>query len=296
MSNIQAVRMREVVKSYGDFRALNHLNLTVDLGSCVALLGPNGAGKTTAMRILTGQLTVDQGAVEVFNEPLSRGGASLRARIGLVPQNDNLEVELTVYDNLDIFARLYGIGRARRGVNVARALAVTELESHSKRRVQTLSGGYRRRVLIARALVSEPELLILDEPTVGLDPEVRFTILDTLGKLKTAGLSIVVASHYLDELSQLIDDVVIIRDGEVLRSSSMDDFRMSFAAYRSVHMQGADVASLHRSASDSARRAISLSKGGDGSRYVMHSDLVSSDLPSRPLTFSEMYLATLAVS
>jgi lipooligosaccharide transport system ATP-binding protein len=301
LSTAHAVRMHGVTKSYGEHRALNALDLTVQRGACTALLGPNGAGKTTTMRILTGQLAVDSGTVEVFGEPLARAGSAVKARIGLVPQNDNLESELTVRDNLDIYARLYGIGRARRAENLDTALEATGLATHATRKVDALSGGYRRRALIARALVSEPELLILDEPTVGLDPEVRFAILDTLGKLKAAGMSIVVASHYIDELSQLIDDVAIIRDGVVVRSSTVDELSASFADHRTVSVQGQAAAALLRRASGKDAQVVPLTMGEEGTRYVVHADLldgghVPADTPARALTFSEMYLAALRTS
>ena len=187
MSGELAIRLRGAVKRYGPITAVNGLDLDVPYGTCVGLLGPNGAGKSTTMRLLTAQAIADEGELEVLGFRLPEESKQARALCGVVPQLDNLDVTLTVEQNLLVFTHLYRIGRGERRAAIERALRMANLVDRRDSRVDKLSGGMRRRLLIARALVNRPPLVVLDEPTTGLDPQARQTVWSALASLRAAG-------------------------------------------------------------------------------------------------------------
>src|SRR5690242_7409269 len=180
-----AIRLRGVVKRFGAITAVDGLDLDVPEGTCVGLLGPNGAGKSTTMKMLTGQARPDEGELHVLGYALPRDSKQSRAECGVVPQLDNLDTTLTVEQILVVFGHLYRLGRGERRPAVERALEIANLRDRRDTRVDKLSGGMRRRLLIARALVHRPRLVLLDEPTVGLDPQVRqelWALIDQIGR------------------------------------------------------------------------------------------------------------------
>src|SRR6476646_471748 len=194
-----AIRLRGVVKRFGPITAVDGLDLDVPAGTCVGLLGPNGAGKSTTMKMLTAQAIADEGELEILGYSLPRESKQARAECGVVPQLDNLDTTLTVEQNLYVFAWLYRLRRGERGAAVERALEIANLSDRRDTRVDKLSGGMRRRLLIARALVHRPRLILLDEPTVGLDPQVRQELWALIDSLRTEGVSILMSTHYIEE-------------------------------------------------------------------------------------------------
>jgi lipooligosaccharide transport system ATP-binding protein len=208
-----AIRLRGVVKRYGPITAVNGLDLDVPVGTCVGLLGPNGAGKSTTMRLLTAQAIADEGELEVLGFKLPEESKMARAQCGVSPQLDNLDTTLTVEQNLLVFAHLYRIGRADRKAAIERALEMALLTDRRGTRIDKLSGGMRRRLLIARALIHRPRLVLLDEPTVGLDPQVRQGMWALIDLLRSEGTTILMSTHYIEEAQRLCDTVLIMSHG-----------------------------------------------------------------------------------
>ncbi len=210
---VPALLLADVVKRFGDLQAVDHLDLEVAQGTCLGLLGPNGAGKSTTMKLLTGQALPDSGRIEVLGLPVSK---QARALMGVVPQQDNLDEELTCRQNLEVFARLYGVpGRETAGA-VGRALEIATLTARADTKVDALSGGMRRRLLIGRALVHRPRVVLLDEPTVGLDPQVRSDLWTLISRLRDDGTTVLMSTHYIEEAERLADEVAVVSLGRVV--------------------------------------------------------------------------------
>jgi len=211
-----AIRLRSIVKHYGEIVAVDGFDLDVAQGTCVGLLGPNGAGKSTTMKMLTAQVIADQGELEVLGYKLPGESKVARAECGVVPQLDNLDTTLTVEQNLRVFSHLYRVGRSERKDAIERALQIANLTERRGAKVDELSGGMRRRLLIARALVHRPRLLLLDEPTVGLDPQVRQELWALIDALRSEGTSILMSTHYIEEAQRLADMVTIMAKGKAV--------------------------------------------------------------------------------
>ena len=213
VSHSTAIALRGVVKRYGEITAVAGLDLDVPEGTCVGLLGPNGAGKSTTMRMLTAQTVADEGEIEVLGFRLPKDSKQARAVMGVVPQLDNLDITLTVEQNLQVFARLYRVPAGERQAAVERALTIANLAERRDTKVDKLSGGMRRRLLVGRALVHRPRLLLLDEPTVGLDPQIRQELWALIDLLRAEGTSILMSTHYIEEAARLCDSVTIMSHG-----------------------------------------------------------------------------------
>jgi lipooligosaccharide transport system ATP-binding protein len=209
-----AIELSGVVKRFGPITAVDGLDLEVPEGICLGLLGPNGAGKSTTMRLLTGQAIADAGSLRVLGHELPGESKSARAEMGVVPQLDNLDVDVTVEDNLAIFARLYRVPDV--GAAVDAALDLARLRERRRDAVDALSGGMRRRLLLARGLVHEPRLVLLDEPTVGLDPQIRTELWTLIGGLKARGTTILMSTHYIEEAERLADEVAVMHRGKII--------------------------------------------------------------------------------
>jgi lipooligosaccharide transport system ATP-binding protein len=209
-----AISLRGAVKTFGPITAVDGLDLDVPKGICLGLLGPNGAGKSTTMRLLTGQAVADRGDIRVFDHVLPQDSKAARAIMGVVPQLDNLDIDVTVEDNLAVFARLYRVEDV--GEAVERGLALARLTGRRRDPVDKLSGGMRRRLLLARGLVHDPDLLLLDEPTVGLDPQIRTELWSLIDRLRTQGKTILMSTHYIEEAERLADVVALMHEGKVI--------------------------------------------------------------------------------
>jgi lipooligosaccharide transport system ATP-binding protein len=209
-----ALELAAVHKSFGPIKAVDGLDLEVPEGICLGLLGPNGAGKSTTMRLLTGQAIADSGSLRVLGLELPERAKQARALMGVVPQLDNLDIDVSVEVNLAVFARLYRVEDV--GEAVDRALALARLADRRKDPVDQLSGGMRRRLLLARGLVHRPRLLLLDEPTVGLDPQIRAEIWSLIDTLRSEGTTILMSTHYIEEAERLADEVALMSEGKVV--------------------------------------------------------------------------------
>jgi len=215
-----AIKLTGFVKRFGSLTAVDGLDLDVPFGQCVGLLGPNGAGKSTTMKALTAQVIADEGELEVLGYRLPDDSKQARAEMGVVPQLDNLDVSLTVEQNLLVFAHLYRVPAGERRAAIDRALGIANLADRRKDKVDKLSGGMRRRLLIVRALLHEPRLVLLDEPTVGLDPQVRQELWALIDRLRSEGVSILMSTHYIEEAERLCDTVTIMSHGKAVAVGS----------------------------------------------------------------------------
>ncbi|MEM9890280.1 MAG: ABC transporter ATP-binding protein [Actinomycetota bacterium] len=209
------VRARSLLKRFGDFVAVDGIDFDVNRGEAFGLLGPNGAGKTSAMRMIGCTSRITGGDLSVLGLDPITDGPAIRERLGVVPQTDNLDVDLSAEDNLTIYGRYFGIPRGPLAAKVAEQLRFVQLAERRHDKVDHLSGGMRRRLVIARALLNDPELVLLDEPTTGLDPQARHLLWERLWELKAAGTSLLLTTHYMDEAEQLCDRLVIMDQGRI---------------------------------------------------------------------------------
>jgi lipooligosaccharide transport system ATP-binding protein len=233
-----AILLRGVRKSFGDIVAVAGLDLEVPEGICLGLLGPNGAGKSTTMRMLTAQAVADEGEIRVLGFELPRESKQARARMGVTPQQDNLDIDLTARQNLEVFARLYRISRRERPAAVDRALAMAKLTHRAGSRVEELSGGMRRRLIVARGLIHRPHLVLLDEPTVGLDPQVRQELWSVIDGLRAEGITVLMSTHYIEEAERLADTVAIMAEGRIVAQGRPAELVREHAGSETVEVYG----------------------------------------------------------
>ena len=233
---MNAIELRGVVKRFGPITAVDGLDLEVPAGICLGLLGPNGAGKSTTMRLLTGQAIADEGTIQVVGHTLPAEAKRARAEMGVVPQLDNLDVDVTVADNLAVFARLYRVPDV--GEAVDRSLALARLTERRGDAVDDLSGGMRRRLLLARGLVHEPRLILLDEPTVGLDPQIRTELWSLIGSLKARGATILMSTHYIEEAQRLADEVAVMTAGKIIAQGKPSELIAEHAGSETAEIYG----------------------------------------------------------
>jgi ABC-2 type transport system ATP-binding protein len=218
-----ALKVEGLKKSYKRVHALKGISFEIKRGELFSLLGPNGAGKTTTIRILTGLTKPDEGSIFIFGQRLSRNEISAKKLIGYVPQQVNLDVELTVYENLLIHGLLFGMSLREIKERIEELLTLADLADRSSAKVKELSGGMRRRLLIIRALLHRPKILLLDEPTVGLDPHIRRKIWHLIKQIQEKGASILLTTHYMEEAEYLSDRVAFIFNGNILRVGKPKD-------------------------------------------------------------------------
>jgi lipooligosaccharide transport system ATP-binding protein len=214
------VTARGLTKVFGDFVAVDGIEVSVERGEAFGFLGPNGAGKSSTMRMIACVAPVTSGELRILGMDPATHGPAIRARLGVVPQQDNLDLELTVRENLYIYGRYFGISRSALKPKVDELLEFAQLTERAKAKVESLSGGMKRRLTIARSLINEPELLLLDEPTTGLDPQARHVLWDRLYRLKQDGVTLVLTTHYMDEAEQLCDRLVVMDAGRIVAEGS----------------------------------------------------------------------------
>jgi lipooligosaccharide transport system ATP-binding protein len=234
-----SIELRGVVKRYGQITAVDGLDLVVAPGVCFGLLGPNGAGKSTTMRMLTAQTRADEGTIEVMGYSLPGDSKQSRMAMGVVPQQDNLDIELTARQVLAVFARLYRVPRAERDAAVERALDIANLKPRSDTIVRELSGGMRRRLLVARGLIHRPRLVLLDEPTVGLDPQVRQELWSLIDGLRADGVTVLMSTHYIEEAERLADTVAVMSAGRIIAQGTPAQLVRAHAGEEVLEVYGA---------------------------------------------------------
>lgn len=214
------IRAVDIAKKYDDFVAVNGISFEVARGESFGLLGPNGAGKSTTMKMIAAVSTRTSGDLTVLGLDPNIDGPAIRSQLGVVPQEDNLDQELRVRENLITYGRFFGMSHAEVGKRADELLEFAQLSDRAKSKVEPLSGGMKRRLTIARSLMNDPQMLLLDEPTTGLDPQARHILWDRLFRLKENGTTLVLTTHYMDEAEQLSDRIVVVDKGEIMAEGS----------------------------------------------------------------------------
>src|SRR5580765_1823141 len=214
------IHARGLVKRFGDFTAVDGIDVEVSRGEAFGFLGPNGAGKSSTMRMIGCVSPVTDGTLRILGKDPAIDGAQIRARLGVVPQQDTLDFELTVRENVLIYGRYFGLSRRELKPRIDELLDFVQLTERADDKVEPLSGGMKRRLTIARSLVNDPDLLLLDEPTTGLDPQARHVIWDRLYRLKRRGVTLLLTTHYMDEAEQLCDRLVVMDKGKIVAHGS----------------------------------------------------------------------------
>ncbi|MEY4397138.1 MAG: hypothetical protein RLZZ40_894 [Actinomycetota bacterium] len=214
------IRAEKLTKSYDDFTAVNAISFEVPRGESFGLLGPNGAGKSTTMKMIASVSTRTSGSLEVLGMDPNTHGPDIRAKLGVVPQEDNLDQELRVRDNLVTYGRYFGMNLKEAGRRADELLEFAQLTDRGNSKVEPLSGGMKRRLTIARSLMNDPEMMLLDEPTTGLDPQARHILWDRLFRLKEQGTTLILTTHYMDEAEQLCDRLIVVDKGEIMAEGS----------------------------------------------------------------------------
>jgi lipooligosaccharide transport system ATP-binding protein len=217
---VPTIIAQDLVKTYGELNAVDHIDFVVEPGESFGLLGPNGAGKSTTMRMIGGTTVRTSGNLTVNGLDPQTDGPQVRAQLGVVPQQDNLDNELKVRENLIVYGRYFGLPLSYVKAKTTELLEFAQLTERAGAKVDTLSGGMKRRLTIARALINEPRILLLDEPTTGLDPQARHILWDRLFRLKEQGVTLVVTTHFMDEAEQLCDRLVVIDHGKIVAEGS----------------------------------------------------------------------------
>jgi lipooligosaccharide transport system ATP-binding protein len=235
------IRAKDLKKTYKDFVAVNGINFQVYRGESFGLLGPNGAGKSTTMKMISSVSQRTSGELEILGKEPNDQGPEIRAHLGVVPQKDLLDRELKVWENLMVYGRYFGLSRKWLKGKIEELLDFAQLQDKRNAKADDLSGGMQRRLAIARGLVNEPEILLLDEPTTGLDPQARHILWDRLFRLKEQGVTLVITTHYMDEAEQLCDRLIVMDKGEIMAEGAPADLIKQYSSKEVVEVRfGAD--------------------------------------------------------
>ncbi|TNC30136.1 ABC transporter ATP-binding protein [Mumia zhuanghuii] len=224
-------------KTYGEFEAVKGIDVVVGRGEAFGFLGPNGAGKSSTMRMIAAVSPTSGGTLRILGRDPARDGSEIRARIGVCPQEDSLDTDLTVYENLVVYTRYFGFSRAHARAKADELLEFVKLTEKRNQMVDDLSGGMKRRLTIARSLVNNPEMLLLDEPTTGLDPQARHVVWDQLYRLKQMGVTLVLTTHYMDEAEQLCDRLVVMDDGRIVAEGAPHELIARYSTREVVELR-----------------------------------------------------------
>jgi lipooligosaccharide transport system ATP-binding protein len=231
------IRARGLTKVFGSFRAVDEIDFDVAAGEAFGFLGPNGAGKSSTMRMIACVSPRSAGELKVLGWDPDRDGPRIRARLGVVPQEDNLDPELSLRENLYVYGRYFDLPRKQLRERIDELLDFAQLSDRADERVEPLSGGMKRRLTIARSLVNEPDLLLLDEPTTGLDPQARHALWDRLYRLKAQGVTLVLTTHYMDEAEQLCDRLVVMDRGRIAAEGSPRELILQYSTREVVELR-----------------------------------------------------------
>ncbi|GAA4584966.1 ATP-binding cassette domain-containing protein [Planotetraspora phitsanulokensis] len=240
MADQSLIHARGLVKRFGDFTAVDGIDLEVAPGEAFGFLGPNGAGKSSTMRMIGCVSTPTAGELRILGMDPVRDGTRIRARLGVCPQLDNLDPDLSVRENLTTYARYFGVSRAEARTRADELLEFVQLSDRANGKVEPLSGGMKRRLTIARAMVNDPDLVLLDEPTTGLDPQARHLVWERLFRLKQRGTTLVLTTHYMDEAEQLCDRLVVMDGGKIVAEGSPRALIENYSTAEVVELRFAD--------------------------------------------------------
>jgi lipooligosaccharide transport system ATP-binding protein len=236
-AQLPLVHARGLVKRFGELVAVDGVDFDVERGEAFGFLGPNGAGKTSTMRMIGCVSPPSGGTLSILGlDPVTRG-ADIRARLGVAPQQDTLDTELTVRENIIIYGRYFGLPRSELGRRADELIDFVQLTERANDKVEPLSGGMKRRLTIARSLVNDPEVLLLDEPTTGLDPQARHTVWDRLFRLKQRGVTLILTTHYMDEAEQLCDRLVVMDKGKIAAEGSPQELIQRYSTREVVELR-----------------------------------------------------------
>ena len=252
------IHARGLVKRFDELVAVDGIDLEVKRGEAFGFLGPNGAGKSSTMRMIGCVSPVTSGTLRILGLDPASHGPAIRARLGVVPQQDTLDTELTVRDNVLIYGRYFGLSRRELRPKIDELLDFVQLTERSGDKVEPLSGGMKRRLTIARSLVNDPELLLLDEPTTGLDPQARHVVWDRLFRLKQRGVTLVLTTHYMDEAEQLCDRLVVMDRGRIVAEGSPRQLIEQFSTREVVEVRFDDARPQHGALADAGVRVEEL--------------------------------------
>ena len=271
------IEARGLTKRFGDFTAVDGIDFAVERGETFGFLGPNGAGKTSTMRMISAVSPVTAGTLCVLGHDPGEDSAEIKARMGVVPQQDTLDFELTVYENILVYGRYFGIPKDVIKSRAEELLDFVQLNERRESKVEPLSGGMKRRLTIARALVNDPELLLLDEPTTGLDPQARHVLWDRLYRLKQQGVTQVLTTHYMDEAEQLCDRLVVMDQAKIVAEGSPRDLISRYVQREVVELRFPDgsppngqLEGLGDRQEVLADRVLIGTDDGDGLAHVVH--------------------------